>query len=182
MSVWKRTKTWHLHLIQAMFLVDAASWVIPQGLCQPPATSVTIFPQLLSPVWSPSPELPAAGQPQNTAWSCYSTLQLPGDGVNSRDEGLQPPCTPVQVHLQRTVSVLHPYRCLSPAAQALPSWRNATFNPARSFFELDKNLSANQAGSSFHKVHEVCFHQPYHTDEFLFTSNNLGSQIPSWPG
>lgn len=103
-SAWKRTKTWHLHLIQATFLVDAASWVIPQGLCQPPAISATIFPQLLSPVWTPSPELPAAGQPQNTPCSCYSTLQLPGDGANTRDVGLQPPCTPVRVHLHRTMS------------------------------------------------------------------------------
>lgn len=60
----------------------------------------------------------------------------------------------------------------SPAAQALLSWRNVTFNAARSFFELEQNWSANQAGSSFYKVHKVCFHQPYHTDELLFTSNN----------
>lgn len=89
-----------------------------------------------------------------------------------RDVGLQPPGSPVQVHLHRTMSVpcylcCTPTNTPQPAAQALPSWRNATLNPARTIFELDQNLAANQAGSFFHKVREVCFHQP-----LFFAYNN----------
>lgn len=38
------------------------------------------------------------------------------------DVRLQPPCLSVQVHLHRTVSIMHSYRYPSPAAQALPSY------------------------------------------------------------
>lgn len=155
-----------------MFLVDAASWVIPQGVCQPPAISVTIFPQLLSPAWSPR----SRAAPEHTMLLQQHPAASWGRGKHhgcGAAATLHPcPSAPSQDNVNALICVLNPYRHSSPAAQALPSWRNVTFNPARSFFELEQNWSANQAGSSFYKVHKVCFHQPYHTNELLFTYNN----------
>lgn len=50
----KGAKTRHSHLLQAKFLVNAASWVISQGLCQLPAISIAIFPKLSSHARTPA--------------------------------------------------------------------------------------------------------------------------------
>lgn len=77
-------------------------------------------------------------------------------------------------HLQNNVNtppcVLHHCRHSSPAAQAPPSWRNNSFDPAR-IFQLERDLFPDEVGSSFHKAYGAGLHQSQHTDKLLFTSS-----------
>lgn len=117
---YKKKKKGDLHRLQAKFLANKASWVISQGLCQPPVILVTIFSKLLfhALLRTQTPALSwlQLGSPTTAPW------QLPGDGASTVDVGLQPPCTLVQAHLHRTMPC--------PATCAAPLQRPLTCSPA----------------------------------------------------
>lgn len=130
-----------------LLLVNAASRVISQGLCQPPTIAVAIFPKLLS-CTDTSPELAAAEQPHHTQHSCHSTLPASwgwGKHHGCRVAATLHPCPSAssQDNINALLRVLQHCSRPSPAAQALPSWRNDAFNPARTFFDLEQDLSPN---------------------------------------